>query len=445
MPNTGQRDARLEVGEGLSVPLLPKVNSTSLSVKGNRKVLIVGAGIGGLTTALHLHRVGVECQIVEAVPEFGPVGVGITILPHAAKQLRVLGLENALRKDAILTRESVFYNRFGQLIYRESTGRHAGYADPQYSIHRAHLHEVLLNAVIEQLGVDAVLSGYRVRAVEQNEQGATTYIDRADGSTVLFESDVVIAADGIHSAVRAQLFPNEGEPRYSGVMMWRGTTVWPAFLTGASMVRVGSLATGQLVCYPIRNDVDGRGSQLVNWVVELQMPQRSGREWTRQGNLEDFINFFTDWHFDWLDVPAMLAAADTILEYPMVDQDPLPRWSHGRITLLGDAAHPMVPRGSNGAGQTILDASAIGDCMAAQHGNSVAALQAYDDLRRPVTTGVVLASRVSSPDSILQLVYERTGDKPFARIEDVISNEELDAVSRSYKQVAGFTAEAVSP
>ncbi|GIH15347.1 flavin-dependent oxidoreductase [Rugosimonospora africana] len=412
---------------------------------GSPSVLILGAGIGGLTTALQLHRVGLRAQVLETVERFAPVGVGINILPHASQQLGELGLAPALSRVAVLTRESVFFNRFGQLAYREPAGLDAGYADPQYSIHRADLHQILLDAVVDRLGEDAVLTGHRVVRVDQDDRRATATARRPDGSTVTVAADVVVAADGIRSVARAQLYPNEGPPRYSGVMMWRGVSVWPRILTGASMVRAGWLAHGKMVIYPIRDDVDGRGSQLVNWVAEVETPQRTGRDWIQHGELADFLPYYADWHFDWCDVPALLSSTATVLEYPMVDQDPLPRWSHGRLTLLGDAAHPMVPRGSNGAGQAILDARAVADCLAAQPGDPVAALRAYDDVRRPATTNVVLTNRANPPDAILREVYERTGDRPFESLDQVVTQDELRRISENYKRIAGFSHAALRP
>ena len=224
---------------------------------------------------------------------------------------------------------------------------------------------------------------------------------------------------------------------YSGVTMWRGVTPWQPFLSGASMVRAGWLASGKMVIYPVRDDIDGHGTQLVNWVAEVERPRPARRDWNRQGGVEDFIDVFEDWHFDWLDVPALIRGAERVLEYPMVDQDPLPRWTFGHATLLGDAAHPMVPRGSNGAGQAILDARALRLALE-QVPDPQDALRRYEEQRRPATAAVVEANRRTPPDTILKEVYERTGDRPFRRIEDVIGTEEMAAISDSYKRVAAY-------
>ncbi|MGH3740786.1 MAG: flavin-dependent oxidoreductase, partial [Micromonosporaceae bacterium] len=315
-------------------------------------VIIVGAGIGGLALALELHRAGIDCQVYEAAPEIAALGVGINILPHASRELARLGLQESLAQVAVTTQESVYFNRYGQLIYREPAGRHAGYSWPQFSIHRGDLQQVLWTAAAERLGPENLNLGWRCVGVEQDGSGALArFADQPPQ-----RGSAVIGCDGIHSAVRRQLHPKEGSPRYSGVNMWRGVTPWQPFLTGASMVRAGWLATGKMVIYPIRDHIDAAGRQLVNWVAEIETPQHQDRDWTRQARVEDFIDAFSDWHFDWLDVPALIRASDVVLEYPMVDQEPLDRWSFGRVSLLGDAAHPMVPRGSNGAGQAIPDA-----------------------------------------------------------------------------------------
>ena len=402
-----------------------------------RDVLIAGAGIGGLTLALNLHRAGIPCRVFEAASDIQPIGVGINVLPHAMKELTSLGLLDTLSSVGIRTAESLFYNRFGQLIYREPAGMNAGYDWPQISIHRGDLQMVLLRAVRERLGDGSVLTGHHCTGVEQNDDGVVMrFADRPPVS-----GSVAVACDGIHSAIRKQFYPAEGAPVYSGYNMWRGVTVWPAFLTGASMVRAGWLATGKMVIYPIRTLPDGK--RLVNWVAEIESPVHLDRDWNRAGRLEDCLPAFADWHFDWLDVPAMMRAAETVLEFPMVDQDPLPRWSFGRVTLLGDAAHPMVPRGANGAGQAILDTRALTDCLR-DIPDLEAALRRYEALRLPPTTDVVLTNRRNPPDAILREVYERTGDKPFQSIDDVIPAETLRAMSDRYKAVAGYSREALA-
>ncbi|HEY1573702.1 MAG TPA: flavin-dependent oxidoreductase [Pseudonocardiaceae bacterium] len=401
-------------------------------------VAVIGAGVGGLTLALELHAAGIECQVFEAVPELSAVGVGINVLPHATRHLARLGLGDELAAVAVSTRESVFFNRFGQHIYTEPSGTWAGYEWPQFSIHRGDLQEVLARAVRTRLGANRLLTGHRCTGVEQDDAGVTVHLALADGSTTAYRAGGAVGCDGVHSVVRRQLHPDEPRYVYSGYNMWRGVAVWPAILSGASMIRAGWLATGKLVVYPIRDDVDGAGRQLVNWVVEIETPLHADRDWNRPGRPADFIDRFADWHFDWLDVPALLGASDTILEYPMVDQDPLASWGAGRITLLGDAAHPMVPRGSNGAGQAVLDASTLATTLST-HDSMAAAFAAYEAVRRPATTAVVRANRTNPPDAILREIYQRTGDRPFAKIEDVISTAELDEIIASYKRTAGYS------
>ncbi|MEV5739596.1 flavin-dependent oxidoreductase [Microbispora rosea] len=411
----------------------------SLSVE--EDILIVGAGIAGLVLALELHDAGIGCRVYEAVPDLGALGVGINLLPHSTRVLHRLGLGDALAEAGVVTRESVFFNRFGQLIYREPSGLYAGYEHPQYSIHRGDLQAVLLAAVRERIGEDAVVLGHRCAGAEQDENGVTVRFTGPGGDPLpSVRARVLVGCDGIHSALRKQLHPDEGTPRYSGINMWRGVTKGRPFLSGASMVRAGWIDRGKLVAYPIRNLPDG--DQLINWVVEIQTPRHLQRDWNRRGHLEDFIGPFEDWHFDWLDVPAMMRASETILEYPMVDQDPLDHWSVGRITLLGDAAHPMVPRGSNGAGQAILDAQALRNHLSGTP-DPVAALRAYEAERLPATGQVVLANRSMPPDVIIREVWQRTGDRPFESIDDVIKVEELAAISQRYKEIAGYSAEAL--
>jgi 5-methylphenazine-1-carboxylate 1-monooxygenase len=409
----------------------------------NDEVIIVGAGIGGLTLGLALHQANIPCRIFESTSEIKPVGVGINLLPHASRELAALGLEPALTRAAITTTDATFFNRFGQLIYQEPLGRAAGYDHPQFSIHRGDLQVILFDAFVARAGADRVVTGRHCLGVEQDEAGVTvTFADGPAGaSRTTVRGRVAIACDGIHSVIRKQFYPDEGEPRYSGVNMWRGVTRWRPMLSGASMVRAGWLSHGKMVIYPIRR-AGADGLQLVNWVAEIETPNYRRRDWNRPGSLDDFIGAFADWHFDWLDVPAFLRSADSVLEFPMVDQDPLPRWSFGRLTLLGDAAHPMVPRGSNGAGQAILDARALTSALL-EHASPAEALAAYERQRLEATTRIVLTNRSNPPDAILREVFLRSGDKPFAAIEDVISIDELRALSDGYKQIAGYSVDAL--
>jgi 2-polyprenyl-6-methoxyphenol hydroxylase-like FAD-dependent oxidoreductase len=407
------------------------------------EVIIVGAGIGGLTLGLALQQADIPCRIFESVAEIRAIGVGINLLPHATKELAALGLEEALAKVAIQTTDASFFNRFGQLIYQEPLGRAAGYDHPQFSIHRGDLQMVLLDAFRSRAGRDAIVTNRHCLGVEQDETGVNVTFSDGPGGANRFtvRGRVAIACDGINSAIRKQFFPDEGEPRYSGVNMWRGVTRWKPMLSGASMVRAGWLSHGKMVIYPIRAAGDD-GLQLINWVAEIETPNYRKRDWNRAGSLDDFIGPFSDWHFDWCDVPAFIRAADHVLEFPMVDQDPLPRWSFGRVTLLGDAAHPMVPRGSNGAGQAILDARVL-TAMLLEHADAAAALSAYEKQRLEATTRIVLTNRTNPPDAILREVFERTRDKPFKAIDEVISRDELVALSEGYKRIAGYSKDAL--
>jgi 5-methylphenazine-1-carboxylate 1-monooxygenase len=406
-------------------------------------IIIVGAGVGGLTLGLALHAAGIPCRIFESAAEIRAVGVGINLLPHASKELAALGLEAELARVAIATTDATFFNRFGQLIYQEPLGRAAGYEHPQFSIHRGDLQMVLLDAFRARAGADRLITNHHCVGIEQDDAGVrVSFSDGPGGANrSVVRGRLAIACDGINSAVRKQLYPGEGEPRYSGVNMWRGVTRWKPILSGASMVRAGWLSHGKMVIYPIR-PAGADGLQLINWVAEIETPVYRKRDWNRPGSMDDFLGAFADWHFDWLDVPEFIRASDSVLEFPMVDQDPLPRWTFGRVTLLGDAAHPMVPRGSNGAGQAILDARALTSALL-EHNNAVDALASYEKQRLEATTRIVLTNRANPPDAILREVFQRTHDKPFKAIDDVISRDELVAMSEGYKQIAGYSKEAL--
>jgi 2-polyprenyl-6-methoxyphenol hydroxylase-like FAD-dependent oxidoreductase len=398
-------------------------------------VLIIGGGIGGLTLALSLHQAGIGCKVFEAAPEIRALGVGVNLLPHGMRELTELGLQEKIAARAVETQELRFYNRYGQFIFREPRGRFAGYEWPQLSTHRADLHEVLLNAVRERLGGDAVVLNKKCISVSENSTANFEDGMSATGSCV-------IGCDGIHSVVRKQLFPGEGPPAYQGINMWRGTTRMKPFLTGASMAVAGWLEVGKMVIYPIRKELDAQGRQLINWVAEIQSPRNVMQDWNLGGRIEDFYPTFERWTFDWLDCAALIRDAEQVLEYPMVDRDPLPTWTRGRITLLGDAAHPMYPRGSNGAGQAILDARTLAGCL--KNASPENALKDYEQKRLKAANDLVLMNRANPPDAILREVWKRSGDKPYARIEDVISNAELVALSENYKRVAGFERDSLA-
>jgi 5-methylphenazine-1-carboxylate 1-monooxygenase len=406
-------------------------------------IIIVGGGIGGLTLGLSLHAAGIPCRIFESAAEIRAVGVGINLLPHAARELAALGLEADLARIAITTRDATFFNRFGQLIYQEPLGRLAGYDHPQFSIHRGDLQMVLLEAFQARAGADRIVTNRHCIGLEQDQAGVSVHFSAGPGGA---KADTIcgraaVACDGINSAIRKQFFPDEGEPRYSGVNMWRGVTRWKPILSGASLTRAGWLSHGKMVIYPIR-EAGTDGLQLVNWVAEIETPVYRKRDWNREGRIDDFIGAFADWHFDWLDVPAFIRAADHVLEFPMVDQDPLPRWSFDRVTLLGDAAHPMVPRGSNGAGQAILDTRALTSALVG-HTDPAAAFAAYEHQRLEATTRIVLTNRTNPPDAILREVFQRTNDRPFSSIDEVITREELVALSDGYKKIAGYSKDAL--
>ncbi|HLG48742.1 MAG TPA: flavin-dependent oxidoreductase [Reyranella sp.] len=402
-------------------------------------VLIIGGGIGGLTLALSCHQAGISAQVFEAAPEIHPLGVGINLLPHGMRELSELGLADKLAAHAIETRTLAYYSRYGTPIISDLRGRYAGYDWPQLSIHRADLHKVLLDATLERLGKDAVKLGHRAIRFDQNASRVTAHFDNGH-----FQSaKLAIGCDGIHSAVRRQLFPNEGPPKYSGVNMWRGAVRWPAFLGGDTMLSSGWFTVGKTVIYPIRPGTPATGGlPMINWVAELARDEAVRQDWTGRGRLEDMMPAFANLDFGFLDITGMIEATEEILEYPMVDRDPLDRWSFGRLTLLGDAAHPMYPRGSNGAGQAIVDARFLTGQIK-RLGATPEALIAYETVRNPATAKVVLTNRSDPPDAILREVWTRSGGKPFARIEDVMPIAELQAILDRYKKVAGFDIETL--
>ena len=405
-------------------------------------IAIIGGGICGLTLALHLEKRGVECRVFESAAQIRELGVGITLLPHAMREFTELGLHDALLQAGIENRESCFFNRFGQLIYREPRGKLAGYDYPEVGINRGRLHTVLYQSALERLGQDRIILDRQCVDLDQSEAGVVIHFRAGDGSArKSVTADIAIACDGINSVVRRLFYPDE-EVAFAGINTWRGVTRHAPILTGQSYMRIGSIRTGKLVVYPIVNDVDGEGTQLVNWMAEIQTDARVRNDWNKRGRLEDFCHLYADWTFDWLDVSDLIRSADTILEYPMVDRDPVDRWTFGRVTLAGDAAHPMYPRGSNGAAQAAIDARTLADLLARMD-DPVAALNAYEAARRNVTAQIVRTNRENPPDIINIRVEELVGDRPFDSIDDVISQDELRALSDRYKRVAGFSLDAL--
>jgi 2-polyprenyl-6-methoxyphenol hydroxylase-like FAD-dependent oxidoreductase len=409
------------------------------------KIAIVGGGIGGLGLALALHARGLPCDVYEAVPEVREIGVGITLLPHAMRELAALGLQPALEAAGIENLESVFFNRYGQFIYREPRGRHAGYTLPEVGIHRGKLHRVMYDAVLARLGPQHVHTDHRCLRVEQDAAGATVHFTRSDGQPLApVQADVVVACDGVNSTVRRQFYPQE-QVAFAGINTWRGVTRHKPILSGKSYLRIGSIDTGKMVIYPIVDSADADGLQLINWVAEIKRPDASMNDWNQGGRVDDFIDIFADWRFDWLDVPALIRGAAQILEYPMVDRDPVAQWTFGCITLLGDAAHPMYPRGSNGSAQALIDGRTLADELAGLPAGADprAALQAYEAQRLPLTARIVQTNRSVPPDFINIKVDELSGGKPFNHIDELISQDELRQISDNYKQIAGFSLDAV--
>jgi 2-polyprenyl-6-methoxyphenol hydroxylase-like FAD-dependent oxidoreductase len=408
-------------------------------------IAIVGGGVGGLTLALALHQRGLACRVYESAPEVKELGVGITLLPHAMRELTALGLGETLAGQGIENRESCFYNRFGQLLYAEPRGRFAGYPFPEIGIHRGRLHRTLWDAAVARLGAERIAPDHQCVGFEQSDRRVTLRLrSSATGAArPPVEADVAIACDGVNSAVRRQLYPRE-ELRFVGINTWRGVTRTRPFLTGRSYVRAGSMRSGNLVVYPIVDDVDGEGRQLVNWTAQVAQPGYDRNDWNQPGRLEDFLPIYATWTFDWLDVPDLIRRSDVVFEYPMVDKDPVDRWTFGRVTLLGDAAHPMYPRGSNGAAQAIVDARVLADCLA-EDGDPGGALRAYEAARSGPTARVVRANREHPPDYIIGRVEELVGDRPFDDLDRHVTQAELRRLSDDYKRVAGFALSDVDP
>ncbi|MGJ5038973.1 MULTISPECIES: flavin-dependent oxidoreductase [unclassified Bradyrhizobium] len=410
------------------------------------KAIIVGGGIGGLTTALMLRARGIDCELFEQADAIRELGVGINTLPHAIRELAQLGLLDRLDEVAIRTYELFYLTRRGQEVWHETRGLDAGHDVPQFSIHRGRLQSVIHQAVMQRLGPEKVHTGCRLGSFTQDEGGVTAYFfDRTGAHVHTVRGDVLIGADGIHSKVRQTLFPNEGAPCWNGLMLWRGATDWPAFLTGRSMIIAGGL-NAKAVIYPIAEG-SSPATRLTNWAVLVRIgdantapPRRE--DWSRLGKTDELMPHVNGFSIPQVDFAAMVRATPEFWEYPCCDRDPLPYWSSGRVTLLGDAAHPMYPVGSNGASQAILDARALADALArSEHPRQ--ALMAYEQKRLPMTAEIVASNRRGGPEGVIDAV-EQLAPQGFTDINTILNYEAREGIVRGYASRAGFAARMVT-
>jgi 2-polyprenyl-6-methoxyphenol hydroxylase-like FAD-dependent oxidoreductase len=401
------------------------------------KIIIAGGGIGGLTAALLLHKAGFDVKVFESVKEIKPLGVGINLLPHSVTVLNELGLIPKLAQIAVSSKALIYYNKFGQKYWEEPRGLYAGYKVPQFSIHRGKFQQLLFEEAKAVIGEENILTNHHLQSFkEEGDKVIAGFIDHSSNEFIHEEiGDALIGADGIHSVVRKYFYPNEGEPKFTGITLWRSVTETTPNLLNSSMVMIGNTQQ-KFVAYPIRED---ETSATINWIAEIKNENNTTppkRDWNKKVNKEVFLPAFHSWKFDWLDVPALIAAAGDVFEFPMIDRDPLPRWTFGRITLLGDAAHPMYPIGSNGASQAILDAKALTEHLIANKDIQVALLQ-YEKIRLAPTSKIVLTNRENGPDKIMEIMEQRAPNG-FENLDEVISKEELQEVANQYKKIAGF-------
>lgn len=409
------------------------------------EIAIVGGGIGGLVTALSFQQTGIPTRVFESVPEIRALGVGINLLPHAVRELDALGLLQELEAASVSSTTLAYFTKRGQEIWTEPRGKSAGYQWPQLSIHRGTLHTILYAAAAARLGADRVETNQHLLSVENTDEGirATFGPDRNGPATRQVHARALIAADGIHSVVRAGFYPDQGAPRWSGALLWRGLAVTDPVLDGRTMIWAGH-PDQKFVGYPILDLPEGK--QLFNFIAELRSTdgELAAREdWNKPGDLNDFLPQFESWKFDWLDVPTLVRSAPGTFLFPMIDRDPVDRWTWDRITLLGDAAHPMYPIGSNGASQAILDARTLAGCLRSFGDDVESALAKYEEVRRPSTSAIVLANRGMGPELPMRLVEERAPDG-FGSIGDVISPNEIAEVTEQYRRTAGFALAALA-
>ncbi|GIX49233.1 MAG: monooxygenase [Candidatus Tectimicrobiota bacterium] len=346
------------------------------------QVLIIGAGLGGLTAAACLRRAGFAVRVYEQAPVLGEVGAGIQISPNAVKVLRQIGVAAAL--DAVAVRPLALEGRdwqSGQVLNRIELGDAfvRTYGAPYYHVHRADLHALLV-AAVQRLAPDAICLGARCVGVEA--AGERVRVRFANGTAA--EGDVVVGADGIHSVVRHSLFGPEA-PRFTGMVAFRAT-VPLARLPAGLIERKGYNWMGphhHFVHYLLR-----RGT-LVNCVGVCEQDHWRLESWSTEGDLRELRAEFTGWHPT---IQALIAAMDRCFKWALYDREPMPRWTCGRVTLLGDACHPMLPFLAQGACMAIEDAYVLARCLQT-HAGVEAALQAYEAARKPRVSQVQLGAR----------------------------------------------------
>jgi 2-polyprenyl-6-methoxyphenol hydroxylase-like FAD-dependent oxidoreductase len=409
-------------------------------------VIIAGGGVGGLAVALTLHQIGVPCVVFEAAREMRPLGVGINLQPNAVRELYDLGITQAdLDMIGLPAKEWALVGLNGNDIYSEPRGMLAGYSWPQYAVHRGQLHVMLYDKVVERLGPQSVKLGARVSGYRKNSDGGVTaFVEYADGTKSEVRGALLIGADGIHSAVRAQMHPTQPPIHWGGAIMWRGTTWAKPIRSGSSFVGLGT-HRHRIVFYPISHPDPKTGLAMINWIAEVTMDNTEGwktRGWFNEVAISDFIHHFEGWTWDWLDVPALIRAADSAFENPMIDRDPIPTWRDGPVLLIGDAAHAMYPTGSNGGSQAVVDARVLGAEMVA-HGVTQAALAAFDEKLCGPISQVILRNRGAGPFGLLNMVDERCGGT-FENIDDVISPSERADFMKGYQAAAGFAKDTLN-
>ena len=414
-------------------------------VKHNKPVMIAGGGIAGLTLALTLHQIGIQCIVFESVRQIQPLGVGINIQPNAVRELFELGIgPEALNQVGIQAQEWALVGLNGQDIYAEPRGLKAGYQWPQYAAHRGKLHVLLFEKVIERLGESSIRLGQRITGYEKQANGTVVaIIEHANGDITREQGDLLIGADGIHSSIRAQMHPDQPPIHWGGTIMWRGTTLAKPIRTGSSFVGLGT-HKHRMVIYPI-SQPNSEGLAAINWIAERTVDnstewQKSG--WFKPVAISEFASYFDAFRFDWLDVPDLLAQSDIAYENPMIDRDPIPYWNDGPVALMGDAAHAMYPTGSNGASQAIVDARVLGASLV-QLGTTPAALAAYNETLCAPISEIVLRNRGDGPFGLLKIVDDRCGGH-FTTIDEVISQVERDEYMASYKKAAGFSRDLLN-